>query len=61
VLNNLSEEVRQCLAQAEACARKAADATDANVKQGFLDVERSWLILARSFQIGEGPSSDKGT
>jgi hypothetical protein len=51
VLNDLSEEV--CLANAEACGRKAADVTDLKIKQAFLDIERSWLILAQSFPIGE--------
>jgi len=53
VLNDLTEEVRECLARAEACARKAADATDTKIKHNFLDSERSWLILARSFETGE--------
>jgi hypothetical protein len=54
VLND-AEEVRECLAHAEACARKAADATDTKIKQDYLDLERSWLTLARSFQTGELP------
>jgi hypothetical protein len=53
VLNDLSEEVRVCLANAEACAQKAADVMDAKIKQAFLDIERGWLILAQSFPIGE--------
>jgi len=52
VLNDLSEEV--CLANAQACARKAADVTDAKIKQAFLDIERSWLILAQSFPDRRG-------
>jgi hypothetical protein len=41
------------LDRAEACARKAAQATDANIRQDYLDLKRSWLTLARSFESGD--------
>ena len=53
MLNNLSDQVRECLQHAETCARKAASATDAGIKQSYLELERNWLTLARSFQTGE--------
>jgi hypothetical protein len=53
VLNNLSEEVRECLQHAEHCARKAAAQTDSKLKEDFLDMERRWLSLARSYGFTE--------
>jgi hypothetical protein len=53
VLNNLSEEVRECLHHAEDCARKAAAQIDPKLKQDFLQLERSWLSLARSYGFTE--------
>jgi hypothetical protein len=53
MLNDLSDQVRECLERAEACSRKAADATDDRIKHDYLDLERSWLSLARSYQTGE--------
>jgi hypothetical protein len=42
------------------CARKTAEQTDPNLKQDFLELEESWLFLARSFKFNErlGDSSD---
>jgi len=41
MLNELSDQVRECLERAEACSRKAANATDAKIKEDYLDLERS--------------------
>jgi hypothetical protein len=51
MLNNLSEQIRDCLQHAEACARQAEAQTDPNLKQNFLDTERRWLLLARSYEF----------
>ena len=59
MLNDLSEQIRECLLHAEGCARKAAEQTDPNLKQDFLELEASWLFLARSLKFNErqgGPS-----
>ena len=58
--NNLSEQLRDCYRHAQYCARKAAEQTDPNLKQDFLELEESWLFLARSFKFNEriGDSSD---
>ena len=48
MLNNLSEQVRECYRHAEDCARDAAAQTDPKVKQEFLVMERLWLVLARA-------------
>jgi len=54
MLNNLSEQIRECLEYAEGCARKAAEHPDGSrLKQDFLNLEKRWLDLARSFQFGE--------
>jgi len=53
VPNNLSEQIRECLEHAEECARKAAAQTDPKIKADFLDLERRWLLLARSYEFTE--------
>jgi hypothetical protein len=54
VLNNLSEQIRECLQHAEDCARKAVEQPDGSrLKQDFLNLEKRWLELSRSFQLGE--------
>jgi hypothetical protein len=53
VLYNLSEQIRECLRHAEDCARKAAAQTNIEIKADFLDLERSWLLLARSYEFSE--------
>ena len=53
MLNNLSEQVRECLRHAEDCARQAAAQTNGKMKEDFLDLERRWLSLARSYQFTE--------
>ena len=51
MLNNVSENIRECLRHAEDCARKAAAQTDPSLKADFLDLERRWLILAESYEF----------
>ena len=60
MLNNLSEQIRDCYRHAQDCARKAAEQTEPKLKQDFLELEESWLFLARSFKFNErlGDSSD---
>jgi hypothetical protein len=53
MLENVSKQARECYAHAEYCARKAADQTDPQLKQDYLELERHWLTLARSFEFGE--------
>jgi hypothetical protein len=54
MLNNLSEQIRDCLQHAEDCARKAAELPDCSpFRQDFLRLEKRWLELARSFEFGE--------
>ena len=54
VLNNLSEQIRECLEHAEECGRKAADLPNTSIfRQDFLQLEKRWLDLARSIEFGE--------
>jgi hypothetical protein len=54
VLNNLSEQIRDCLLHAEECARKAAELPNSSrFRQDFLQLEKRWLELARSIEFGE--------
>ena len=53
MLKNLSEEIRECLQHAENCARKAAAQSCPKLKQDFLELERRWLYLARSYEFTE--------
>ena len=53
MLDSVSEHIRDCLQHAEDCARKAAAQTDPRLKQDFLDMERRWLFLARSYEFTE--------
>ena len=53
-------KILDCYRHAQDCARKAAEGTDPNLKQDFLELEESWLFLARNFKFNErlGASSD---
>jgi hypothetical protein len=54
VLNNLSEQIRECLKHAEDCADKAATYPDGSpLRNHFVNMERRWLRLARSIEFGE--------
>ena len=53
MLNNLSEQIRECLQHAENCARKAAAQSCPKLKQDFLELERRWLYLARRYEFTE--------
>jgi len=53
MLKNLSEEICECFRHAEDCARKAAAQSCPKLKQDFLELERRWLYLARSYEFTE--------
>jgi hypothetical protein len=57
MLNNLSEQIRDCYRHAQDCARKAAEESDPNLKQDFLELQESWLFLARSFKFNDGKAT----
>jgi hypothetical protein len=43
MLNNLSEQIRECYRHAEDCAQKAAVETDPGLREDFLRLEKRWL------------------
>ncbi len=49
--NNLNPQIRECLRHAQDCARQAATQTCPKLKEDFLDMERRWLFLARSYEF----------
>jgi hypothetical protein len=51
MLNNLSAQIRECYRKAEDSARKAAAQTDPELKQDYLNLERRWLVLAKSYDL----------
>jgi hypothetical protein len=53
MLKSLSAEIRECHEHAEDCARNAAAQSDPVLKQDFLDMERRWLFLARSYEFSQ--------
>jgi hypothetical protein len=54
VLNNLTEEIRECLRHAGECAREAAELPDSSsFRYDFLELQNRWLELARSIKFGE--------
>jgi hypothetical protein len=52
MLHNLSEQVRLCYERA-AEAKERADEMHDEAKADFLNMERRWLLLARSYEFGE--------
>jgi len=53
LLNNLTEQIRECLQLAEECARKAAAQSDPAIRDDFLGLEKRYRELVRSFEFGE--------
>ena len=53
MLQNLSEQIRECLRRAEECKRLAENALTETGKADYLDMERRWLSLARSYEFAE--------
>jgi len=53
MLQNLSEEIRECYRHAEECKRGAESARDAVTSADFLAMESRWLGLAHSYEFAE--------
>jgi hypothetical protein len=47
----LSEDIRECYELARDCALRAEAEVDPRLRQDFLDMERRWLFLARSYEF----------
>ena len=54
MVDNVSEQIRECLQHAEDCERKAAAQTDFALRADFLQLEKHWLELAESIAYGVG-------
>jgi len=57
MLQNLSEEIRECLHRAEECKRLSKTALTPSAIKDYLDMEQRWLKLARSYEFSERLSS----
>ncbi len=53
MLDCISEHIRDCYRHAEDCARRAETERDPELRKDFLDLERRWLLLARSYEFAE--------
>jgi hypothetical protein len=53
MLQKLTEEIAECYAHASHCCEQAKQAVDPSIKRDFLDMERRWLSLARSYEFAE--------
>jgi hypothetical protein len=53
MLNKLSQDIAECYGHAGHCADKAKSVRDAGLWQEFLDMERRWLFLARSYEFAK--------
>lgn len=47
MLNNHTQEIRECYQQATRCVQQAEAQNDPKVKKQFLELTRRWLLLAR--------------
>ena len=48
-----SLQVRECRQYAEHCERTARDQSDPQLRQSYLEMQRRWLGLARSYEFSE--------
>jgi hypothetical protein len=53
MLQNLSEEIRECLRRAEECRQLSKTALSQSAIQDYLNMEQRWLNLARSYEFTE--------
>jgi hypothetical protein len=53
MLQNLSQEIRECLRRAEESTRLAKTAVTAGAINDHLEMEQRWLALARSYEFAE--------
>ena len=53
MLQNLSEEIRECLSRPKECKQLSKIALTASATKDYLDMEQRWLALARSYEFTE--------
>jgi hypothetical protein len=57
MLQNLSEQIRECYQRAQQSRRFAETAVTPSVREDFFAMERRWLSLAHSYEFSEGLSA----
>jgi hypothetical protein len=55
MLENLSDQVRECIRQAEGCMQQAASQTDPKLRRNYLIIAACWLKL--SHELSELPAN----
>ena len=60
MLQKLTEEIADCYASASECRERAKQALDPATKQDFLEMQRRWIMLARSYEVSERISNFQG-
>jgi hypothetical protein len=50
MLNNHTQEIRECYQQAVHCAEQAEAQNNSKVKKQFLELTRLWLLLAHGYE-----------
>jgi hypothetical protein len=53
MLNNYTQEIRECYQQAAHCVQQAEAQNDPKVKEQFLELTRRWLLLVRGYVVNE--------
>jgi hypothetical protein len=53
MLQNLSEQIRECYRRAEQSRRFAETALTGSVREDFFAMERRWISLAHSYEFSE--------
>ena len=61
MLENLDQQVRECLRRAEESAERAKRAPNPDIRRDFLEMEGRWLNLARNYQFLERLGSFRAT
>ncbi len=53
MLSKIKEEIADCYRRAAECREKVELTNDPEMKRDLLALERSWLFLARSYELSE--------
>jgi hypothetical protein len=53
LLQHLSDKIRLCYERAAEAKERADEMLDPEAKADFLNMEKRWLLLARSYELGE--------
>ena len=51
MLNNHTQEIRECYQQAAHCVQQAEAQNDPNIQKQVLELTRRWLLLARGYVV----------